>query len=54
MTAPPMSTRSRTFIRNLALASLALVAGCGRQVATQAPLDPAALAVVKPAAGVPR
>jgi len=49
-----MSTRSRTFIRNLALASLALVAGCGRQAATQAPLDPAALAVVKPAAGVPR
>ncbi|MFC3175140.1 serine hydrolase domain-containing protein [Novosphingobium bradum] len=54
MTGPPMSTCRRPFIRSLALASLALLAGCGRDAGTPAPLDPSALAVVSARPGVPR
>ena len=49
-----MSTRRPPFFRSLALASLALLAGCGHGGGESAPLPPAALAAVKERPGVPR
>ncbi|HET9628245.1 MAG TPA: serine hydrolase, partial [Novosphingobium sp.] len=55
MTAPPMSTRRRPFIRSIfTLAPLALLSACGSSDRAPAPLAPAALAAVKDRAGVPR
>lgn len=55
MTAPPMSTRRRPFIRSIfALTPLALLVACGTGDKAPAPLDPAALEAVKERADVPR